>query len=81
MSSDGFSLYKSVKTCLLHLDLYTELHFLTGVELKGKEGVVVPVEVVGRTADKYREACEMLTGGKLPDVCECAILPPFRDTR
>jgi len=43
--------------------------WLVSEGLKGKEGVVVPVEVVGRTADKYREACEMLTGGgKLPDV-------------
>jgi phosphoribosylaminoimidazole-succinocarboxamide synthase len=31
---------------------------------KGKEGVVVPQEVVERTAAKYREACELLTGMK-----------------
>jgi phosphoribosylaminoimidazole-succinocarboxamide synthase len=36
--------------------------WLTGEGLKGKEGVVVPEDVVEKTAAKYREACEKLTG-------------------
>jgi len=36
--------------------------WLTGAGLKGKEGVVMPEEVVKETAGKYREAYERLTG-------------------
>jgi len=36
--------------------------WLTGNGLKGKEGVEVPAEVVGKTAEKYREAFERVTG-------------------
>ncbi|KAI2477796.1 Phosphoribosylaminoimidazole-succinocarboxamide synthase [Pyrenophora tritici-repentis] len=36
--------------------------WLTSNGLKGKEGVKVPEDVVERTAAKYREACEKLTG-------------------
>jgi phosphoribosylaminoimidazole-succinocarboxamide synthase len=39
--------------------------WLVGQSLKGKEEVVVPDDVVERTAAKYREACELLTGRKL----------------
>lgn len=37
--------------------------WLTREGLKGKEGVVMPEEVVRKTADKYREAWERITGG------------------
>lgn len=36
--------------------------WLTGEGLKGKEGVKVPEDIVEKTAAKYREACEKLTG-------------------
>jgi phosphoribosylaminoimidazole-succinocarboxamide synthase len=36
--------------------------WLTGNGLKGKEGVKVPDDVVKKTAAKYQEACEKLTG-------------------
>lgn len=36
--------------------------WLTDNGLKGKEGVEVPGEIVEKTAAKYREACEKLTG-------------------
>jgi phosphoribosylaminoimidazole-succinocarboxamide synthase len=36
--------------------------WLTDNGLKGKEGVEVPSEIVEKTAAKYREACEKLTG-------------------
>ncbi|EOA81455.1 Bifunctional purine biosynthetic protein ade1 [Exserohilum turcicum] len=36
--------------------------WLTSSGLKGKEGVEVPADIVERTAAKYREACEKLTG-------------------
>jgi phosphoribosylaminoimidazole-succinocarboxamide synthase len=36
--------------------------WLTSNGLKGKEGVKVPDDVVEKTAAKYREACEKLTG-------------------
>ena len=36
--------------------------WLTSNGLKGKEGVKIPEDVVERTAAKYREACEKLTG-------------------
>lgn len=36
--------------------------WLTGEGLKGKEGVRVPEEIVRKTADKYREAYERITG-------------------
>lgn len=36
--------------------------WLTGEGLKGKEGVEVPEDVVKRTAEKYREAYERITG-------------------
>ncbi|KAF2496581.1 phosphoribosylaminoimidazole-succinocarboxamide synthase-like protein [Lophium mytilinum] len=38
--------------------------WLVGQGLKGKEGVEVPAEVVGKTAEKYRQAYEMITGEK-----------------
>jgi phosphoribosylaminoimidazole-succinocarboxamide synthase len=38
--------------------------WLTGKGLKGKEGVVVPEDVVKRTAEKYKEAFEKITGEK-----------------
>ncbi|KAL1972261.1 hypothetical protein VTN31DRAFT_7480 [Thermomyces dupontii] len=37
--------------------------WLTREGLKGKEGVVMPDEVVRKTADKYQEAWERITGG------------------
>ena len=36
--------------------------WLTSNGLKGKEGVEIPADVVERTAAKYQEACEKLTG-------------------
>lgn len=36
--------------------------WLTSNGLKGKEGVEVPADIVEKTAAKYREACEKLTG-------------------
>ncbi|CAO2657617.1 Nn.00g037430.m01.CDS01 [Neocucurbitaria sp. VM-36] len=36
--------------------------WLTGQGLKGKEGVKVPEDVVSKTAEKYREAYEKITG-------------------
>ncbi|KAF2703952.1 phosphoribosylaminoimidazole-succinocarboxamide synthase [Pleomassaria siparia CBS 279.74] len=39
--------------------------WLTGNGLKGKEAVTVPEEVVSKTAEKYREAFERITGAKL----------------
>ncbi|KAF1913590.1 phosphoribosylaminoimidazole-succinocarboxamide synthase-like protein [Ampelomyces quisqualis] len=36
--------------------------WLTGEGLKGKEGVRVPEEIVRKTAEKYREAYEKITG-------------------
>ncbi|KNG47431.1 phosphoribosylaminoimidazole-succinocarboxamide synthase [Stemphylium lycopersici] len=36
--------------------------WLTSNGLKGKEGIEVPADVVEKTAAKYREACEKLTG-------------------
>jgi phosphoribosylaminoimidazole-succinocarboxamide synthase len=36
--------------------------WLTGEGLKGKEGVKVPKEIVAKTAEKYREAFEKITG-------------------
>ncbi|KAL1796948.1 hypothetical protein ACET3X_005488 [Alternaria dauci] len=36
--------------------------WLTSNGLKGKEGVAVPADIVDKTAAKYREACEKLTG-------------------
>jgi phosphoribosylaminoimidazole-succinocarboxamide synthase len=36
--------------------------WLTGEGLKGKEGVMVPDEIVRKTAEKYREAYEKITG-------------------
>ncbi|KAF2801570.1 phosphoribosyl-aminoimidazole-succinocarboxamide synthase [Mytilinidion resinicola] len=38
--------------------------WLVGEGLKGREGVEVPQEVVSRTAEKYRQAYEMITGEK-----------------
>ncbi|KAF2440568.1 SAICAR synthetase [Karstenula rhodostoma CBS 690.94] len=38
--------------------------WLTSNGLKGKEGVTVPADIVEQTAQKYKEACEMLTGKK-----------------
>lgn len=38
--------------------------WLTSEGLKGKQGVEMPEEVVNKTAEKYREAFEMLTGQK-----------------
>ncbi|KAF2021908.1 SAICAR synthetase [Aaosphaeria arxii CBS 175.79] len=38
--------------------------WLTENKLKGKEGVVVPEDVVKRTAEKYQEAYEKITGQK-----------------
>jgi phosphoribosylaminoimidazole-succinocarboxamide synthase len=37
--------------------------WLTGEGLKGREGVKVPEEIVKKTAEKYREAYEKITGG------------------
>jgi phosphoribosylaminoimidazole-succinocarboxamide synthase len=39
--------------------------WLTGEGLKGKEGVKVPEEIVAKTAEKYREAFEKITGKKV----------------
>lgn len=36
--------------------------WLTREGLKGKEGVEMPEDIVARTAEKYREAFEKLTG-------------------
>jgi phosphoribosylaminoimidazole-succinocarboxamide synthase len=38
--------------------------WLTGEGLKGKDGVTVPEEIVKKTAEKYREAYEKITGEK-----------------
>ncbi|KAF2691519.1 phosphoribosylaminoimidazole-succinocarboxamide synthase [Lentithecium fluviatile CBS 122367] len=38
--------------------------WLVSQNLKGKHGVIIPDEVVERTASKYREACELLIGRK-----------------
>ncbi|KAL8938561.1 MAG: hypothetical protein Q9211_003150 [Gyalolechia sp. 1 TL-2023] len=38
--------------------------WLVGQGLKGKEGVQIPDHVVAKTEEKYREACERLTGRK-----------------
>jgi phosphoribosylaminoimidazole-succinocarboxamide synthase len=38
--------------------------WLTGEGLKGKEGVKVPEDIVRKTAEKYKEACERITSGK-----------------
>jgi phosphoribosylaminoimidazole-succinocarboxamide synthase len=38
--------------------------WLTSEGLKGKEGVKVPDEIVKKTAEKYREAYEKITGSK-----------------
>jgi phosphoribosylaminoimidazole-succinocarboxamide synthase len=38
--------------------------WLTGEGLKGKEGVKVPDEIVKKTAEKYKEAYEKITGSK-----------------
>ena len=38
--------------------------WLTREGLKGKEGVVMPDEVVSKTSEKYQEAFEQLTGKK-----------------
>ena len=38
--------------------------WLTSNGLKGKEQVTVPTDIVEQTAQKYKEACEMLTGQK-----------------
>jgi phosphoribosylaminoimidazole-succinocarboxamide synthase len=37
--------------------------WLTSEGLKGKDGVTVPDEIVKKTAEKYREAYEKITGG------------------
>jgi phosphoribosylaminoimidazole-succinocarboxamide synthase len=39
--------------------------WLTSNGLKGKEGVEVPEEIVKKTAEKYREAYEKITGQKI----------------
>jgi phosphoribosylaminoimidazole-succinocarboxamide synthase len=44
--------------------------WLTKEGLKGKQGVRMPEEVVRETAEKYREAFEMLTGRKWSDALE-----------
>lgn len=41
--------------------------WLTSEGLKGKQGVAMPEEVVNKTAEKYREAFEKLTGQKWAD--------------
>ncbi|KAH7342265.1 phosphoribosylaminoimidazole-succinocarboxamide synthase-like protein [Rhexocercosporidium sp. MPI-PUGE-AT-0058] len=41
--------------------------WLTSEGLKGKQGVAMPEEVVAKTAEKYREAFEKLTGKKWLD--------------
>ncbi|KAE9372958.1 phosphoribosylaminoimidazole-succinocarboxamide synthase-like protein [Stipitochalara longipes BDJ] len=41
--------------------------WLTGEGLKGKQGVKMPQEVADKTAEKYREAFEKLTGQKWVD--------------
>jgi phosphoribosylaminoimidazole-succinocarboxamide synthase len=41
--------------------------WLTSEGLKGKQGVKMPQEIVGKTAEKYREAFEKLTGQKWAD--------------
>ena len=41
--------------------------WLTRSGLKGKQGVKMPEDVVKETASKYREAFELLTGGKWED--------------
>ena len=38
--------------------------WLTREGLKGKEGVVMPDDVVSKTSEKYQEAFEQLTGKK-----------------
>jgi phosphoribosylaminoimidazole-succinocarboxamide synthase len=38
--------------------------WLTSEGLKGKDGVTVPAEIVSKTAEKYREAYEKITGGR-----------------
>jgi phosphoribosylaminoimidazole-succinocarboxamide synthase len=39
--------------------------WLTSTGNKGKEGVVVPEDVVEKTVQKYQEACERITGKKV----------------
>jgi len=41
--------------------------WLTSEGLKGKQGVKMPQEIVNKTAEKYREAFEKLTGQKWAD--------------
>lgn len=41
--------------------------WLTSEGLKGKQGVKMPLEIVNKTAEKYREAFEKLTGQKWAD--------------
>jgi phosphoribosylaminoimidazole-succinocarboxamide synthase len=41
--------------------------WLTSEGLRGKQGVNMPEEIVNNTAEKYREACEKLTGQKWVD--------------
>ncbi|CZT06389.1 probable phosphoribosylaminoimidazole-succinocarboxamide synthase [Rhynchosporium agropyri] len=41
--------------------------YLTSNGLKGKQGVSMPEDVVAKTAEKYREAYEILTGKKWED--------------
>lgn len=41
--------------------------WLTSEGLKGKQGVKMPEEVVNKTAEKYREAFEKLTGQEWVD--------------
>lgn len=41
--------------------------WLTRSELKGKQGVRIPSDVVSGTVEKYREAFELLTGRKWED--------------
>ena len=41
--------------------------WLTSEGLKGRQGVIMPQEIVNKTAEKYREAFEKLTGQKWAD--------------